>query len=409
MFELRDYQQIAVKNGIEILKANGILILNFEVRTGKTHIALAISSNYQNTLFVTKKKAISSIESDYQTAEHCNKLTVINYEQLSKYKAEYDLVIFDESHGLGAFPKPNKKIKEAANVCLNGCDVILMSGTLMPESNAQIFHQLWVSSCSPFKDFKNFYRWFESFGKPKLKYTSYGTCNDYSDVSYDKIRPYIEPIILTKTQGEAGFVSEIVEQVCTVIMQPSTYNVIAKLKNDKVVEGKNGVVLADTAVKEMQKLHQLYSGTIKFEDGSRFVFDETKSKFIAQKFKNQKIAIFYKFIAELEAIKRHIDVTDNIHEFNTTDKSIALQIVSGREGINLSAASAIVYYNIDFSAVSYWQSRDRMTTKDRVKSNIYWIFSHKGIEHQIYKAVMNKKDFTLQTFKKWHQNTNLGL
>lgn len=108
----------------------------------------------------------------------------------------------------------------------------------MPESNAQIFHQLWVSSCSPFKDYKNFYRWFESFGKPKLKYTSYGTCNDYSDVSYDKIRPYIDPIILTKTQGEAGFVSEIVEQVCTVIMQPSTYNVIAKLKMIKWLKAK---------------------------------------------------------------------------------------------------------------------------------------------------------------------------
>jgi hypothetical protein len=409
MFELRDYQQTAVNNGTQVLKENGILILNYEVRTGKTHIALAISSQYQNTLFVTKKKAISSIESDYKTAGYTNSLKVINYEQLSKYKAEYDLIIFDESHGLGAFPKPNKKIKEAANVCLNGCDVILMSGTLMPESNAQIFHQLWVSSRSPFKDFRNFYQWHKSFGKPKLKYTSYGTCNDYSDVSYDKIRPYIEPIILTKTQSEAGFVSEIVEQVCTVIMHTSTYNVIDKLKKDKVVEGKKGVVLADTAVKEMQKLHQLYSGTIKFEDGSRFVFDDTKSRFIAQKFKGQKIAIFYKFIAELEAIKQHIDITDNIHEFNTTDKNIALQIVSGREGINLSAAEAIVYYNIDFSAVSYWQSRDRMTTKERVRSNIYWIFSHKGIEQQIYKAVMNKKDFTLQTFKKWHQNINQGL
>jgi hypothetical protein len=49
MFELRDYQQTAVNNGIEILKANGILILNFEVRTGKTHIALAIASDYRNT------------------------------------------------------------------------------------------------------------------------------------------------------------------------------------------------------------------------------------------------------------------------------------------------------------------------------------------------------------------------
>jgi hypothetical protein len=401
MFELRDYQVDAINSGIPILKQYGMLILNFEVRCGKTHIALAIASHYQNTLFVTKKKAISSIESDYQTAGYTNPLKVINYEQLSKYKAEYDLIIFDESHGLGAFPKPNKKIKEAANVCLNRCDVILMSGTLMPESNAQIFHQLWVSSRSPFKIFGNFYQWHKSFGKPKLKYTSYGTCNDYSDVSYDKIRPYIEPIILTKTQSEAGFVSEIVEQVCTVIMQPSTYNVIDKLKKDKVVEGKKGVVLADTAVKEMQKLHQLYSGTIKFEDGSRFVFDDTKSRFIAQKFKGQKIAIFYKFIAELEAIKRHIDVTDNIHEFNTTDKNIALQIVSGREGINLSAAEAIVYYNIDFSAVSYWQSRERCTTINRTHTNVYWIFAHKGIEQQIYRTVINKKDFVLQTFKTW--------
>jgi superfamily II DNA or RNA helicase len=98
MFELRDYQQTAVNNGTQVLKENGILILNYEVRTGKTHIALAIASHYQNTLFVTKKKAISSIESDYTTAGYTNSLKVINYEQLSKYKAEYDLIIFDESH-----------------------------------------------------------------------------------------------------------------------------------------------------------------------------------------------------------------------------------------------------------------------------------------------------------------------
>jgi hypothetical protein len=60
-----------------------------------------------------------------------------------------------------------------------------------------------------------------------------------------------------------------------------------------------------------------------------------------------------------------------------------------------------VYYNIDFSAVSYWQSRERCTTINRTHTNIYWIFAHKGIEQQIYKAVMNKKDFVLQTFKTW--------
>ena len=77
-----------------------------------------------------------------------------------------------------------------------------------------------------------------------------------------------------------------------------------------------------------------------------------------------------------------------------------MQILSGREGISLKLAEALVYYNIDFSATSYWQSRDRMTTKDRLKSDIYWVFSDKGIERDIYKAVSAKKDYTLKHFKR---------
>ena len=63
-------------------------------------------------------------------------------------------------------------------------------------------------------------------------------------------------------------------------------------------------------------------------------------------------------------------------------------------------AEALVYYNIDFSATSYWQSRDRMTTKDRLKNDVYWIFAKLGIESDIYKAVTKKKDYTLNHFKR---------
>ena len=96
-------------------------------------------------------------------------------------------------------------------------------------------------------------------------------------------------------------------------------------------------------------------------------------------------------------------MTTELAEFNDTDKSIALQIVSGREGINLSKAEAIVYYNIDFSAVSYWQSRDRLTTMERKENKIYWIFAKGGIEHEIYQRVVDKKNFTLNIFKKWRK------
>jgi len=92
-------------------------------------------------------------------------------------------------------------------------------------------------------------------------------------------------------------------------------------------------------------------------------------------------------------------LTTEISEFNGSDKNIALQIVSGREGISLREADALVYYNIDFSATSYWQSRDRMTTLDRRDNKVYWVFSVGGIEYKIYQAVVKKKDYTVYHFR----------
>jgi hypothetical protein len=217
------------------------------------------------------------------------------------------------------------------------------------------------------------------------------------------IMSVIEPYVLTYTQEQAGFVSEIEEEVLLVPMKEATYKLASQLKRDLVVSGKSEVILADTGVKLMQKLHQIYSGTIKFESGSRMVIDYTKAFYIMEKFKGKKIGIFYKFVAELDALRAAYSsegLTTDLEEFNTTDKSIALQIVSGREGISLRNAEFIVFYNIDFSATSYWQARDRMTTMDRKFNKVYWVFSERGIERDIYKQVLAKKNFTLSHFKK---------
>ena len=93
-------------------------------------------------------------------------------------------------------------------------------------------------------------------------------------------------------------------------------------------------------------------------------------------------------------------LTNDLDEFNSSDKSIALQIVSGREGISLKLADFLVYYNIDFSATSYWQSKDRMTTKQTKTNHIYWVFSKGGIEKKIYKVVAQKKKYTTEHFKR---------
>jgi hypothetical protein len=78
--------------------------------------------------------------------------------------------------------------------------------------------------------------------------------NGFNDT--DLIQKVIEPYILTFTQKQAGFTTEVMEEVLTVQMKDSTYNVIELLKRDRVVIGKKGEVLADTAVKLQQKIHQ---------------------------------------------------------------------------------------------------------------------------------------------------------
>jgi hypothetical protein len=210
----------------------------------------------------------------------------------------------------------------------------------------------------------------------------------------------MDNLFITYTQQQAGFTTEVKENILRVKMSDYTYSLIQRLKKDKVVQGKNEVILADTSVKLLSKLHQLYSGTVKFESGETMVIDNSKAIFIKERFKD-KIAIFYKFKAEYYALKTIYgnELTEDLDEFNTTNKSIALQIVSGREGISLSKAKYLVYYNIDFSSLSYWQSRDRLTTMDRLSNNIYWIFSENGIEDKIYKAVSNKKNYTLKIFE----------
>jgi hypothetical protein len=177
---------------------------------------------------------------------------------------------------------------------------------------------------------------------------------------------------------------------------------IKKLSRDLIVQGKEEVILGDTPVKLMSKMHQLYSGTVKFESGKSMVIDTTKAEFIKSQWMGCQIGIFYKFKEELEALKQVFgdELTTELSVFEDTYKNIALQIVSGREGISLKKAEYLVYYNIDFSATSYWQSKDRMTTKDRPKNEVFWIFSKGGIEEQIYKAVTKKKDYTLAHFKK---------
>ena len=404
-FKPRDYQDKISSDAVEILRRKKMVCLFMEVRTGKTITALETCKKYdaKKVLFITKIKAFSSIESDYNNFGYTYDLTIINRESLHKIETNnFDVVIIDEVHGYTSYPKPSKYHKDIKSRFGN-IPMIFLSGTPTPESYSQYYHLFTLSNHSPFKEFSNFYKWANEYVDIQLKYLGYAQVKDYSNARKKDFWHLIRHSILTYTQEQAGFTTSINEMVLECEMKPITHAIIKKLHKDLVVISKDGKeIIADTGVKLQQKTHQLFSGTIKFEDGTYRVIDTSKAEFIKEKFKGYKIGIFYKFVAELEMLKSVFEnqLTTDLDEFNSTDKNIALQIVSGREGISLSKADYLVFLNIDFSAVSYFQARDRLTTMQRKENTIFWIFSKGGIEEKIYKSVKNKKDFTLSTFKK---------
>jgi hypothetical protein len=404
--ELRDYQIDIANRGLEVINEFGLVYLAMQVRTGKTLTSLLLANklSVEHVLFVTKKKAISSIQDDFKLSGYVYKLDIINFESVHKCQNIYDLIIIDEAHSLGQYPIPSERTKALKELC-KGKSVIYLSGTPTPESFAQIFHQFWVSDKSPFADHKNFYSWHKHYGIPKKKFVFNRELADYSHVKTELMECEINHLFLTYTQQEAGFESLVQEAILYVPMSGKVKWAIDKITKDKLFRTKDGeIVVADTAVKEMQKVHQICSGTVKKDDGNAIIFDDTKANFIKERFKDQKIAIFYKYIAEGLLLKATFKNNfDDPQEFNKAggDAVFISQVQSGREGINLSTAHALVMYNIDFSAVSYWQSRARMQTKDRtIASKVFWIFTVGGIEERIFNMVQLKKDFTLRHFKK---------
>jgi hypothetical protein len=66
-----------------------------------------------------------------------------------------------------------------------------------------------------------------------------------------------------------------------------------------------------------------------------------------------------------------------------------------------------VFYNIDFSAVQYWQARDRLLKHSRDSvARVDWIFNKDGIESKVWQAVQNKQDYTLNWFKRDYKIIN---
>ena len=179
-----------------------------------------------------RKKAIDSIERDYNLMNGSFNLKVINYESLHLVANEcrWDLIVCDEAHSMGAFPKPSNRASLVKSVIQKyKSKVILLSGTPTPESYAQMYHQVYGIPNNPFSEFVNFYKFCAKHVKIKQKKIGSMFINDYSE-GLPSILDAMRPYTINYTQADAGFKVVTTENVLQVELKPSTYELIKRLK-----------------------------------------------------------------------------------------------------------------------------------------------------------------------------------
>ena len=408
MIELRDYQKrIATEAAIKLQKY-GCCYLSMECRTGKTVTGLsaAVLFGAKSVLFVTKLKAIPSIQADYASLRPVYAMDVINYESVHKAVRKYDLVILDEAHSLGAYPKPSKRTTHLKEKCKD-LPVLYLSGTPSPESYSQLYHQFWVCTFSPWKKHKTFYKWARAgyVHVHQRKLNGY-VVNDYSEANKCKIGADVSNLFISYSQEQAGFSTNVIEHVVTVPMEPRTAAIIDTLQRDRVANIGGEAILGASAATLLTKLHQLSSGTIICESGALFAFDDSKAKYIKKNFTG-KIAIFYVYQQEFELLKRMFpNWTGDPEEFQkSSDKVFISQVRRAREGVRLDSADALIFFNLEYSYLSYEQGKNRLVSRERSKpADVYFLVSDCGIERHILEAVHSKMDFTLSYFYKTRRN-----
>lgn len=397
------------EQGYEALKANGLVYLAMEERTGKTLTSILIcekSPFLKNILIITKKKALMGVEDNSaeeaeggwhgtlnQYQEATKNYTVTNYHSLHKIRhTNFDLVILDEAHAyLSKYPIRGE-IWKAVSRFTKCKPIIYLSATPSAQSYSMLFHQLALSTWSPWSKYSNFYNWFAFYGKPRTRFIGGKQFKEYHDTQSEWIKQEIAPFFISYTRKELGFEHEPEDVLHFVPLSPNTVALYKKLETSAVVHLGDELITAETPMSEMSKLHQIEGGTIKKDDKTSFIIGNTeKIDYIKENFGDtEELVIYYHYIKELELLKKHFK------------KAMILQAISFAEGVDLCMKETVVVYSMNFSTSQYTQRRARQANMDRkTPIRVHFILSAGAVSHQVYTTVaINKTNFVDKYYEK---------
>lgn len=407
--EARPHQVEKAEECWKHLQDKGYVYLAGKPRSGKTLTAILTcekTSDYiKNILVLTKLNAIPGWLKFTQGYPCKKNYNVINYEQLGSAKElkskwyitlkinpeDYQLVIIDESHNIGAFPKPSGRFR----VIRHGCGHlphINLSGTAIVESPNSIFHQMCFSRFKPFEH-KNFYDFFREYGKPYIIKAAGRDIQQY-DKYQDCLLNEIDTFTVYMTQEDAGISKDLqaIDIVHYVELEEDTKEAYNYFQSNQIMhlEGLPGPLVGDSVMKLRTTLHMLESGVAKLGEEYFLLGNTEKVEYILKTFGDTEgLGIMCHFIGEQKLLKQYFKKA-RIYSSN-----------AHAEGVDLSHLTNFVILSSDYSGSKFIQRRDRIINSEGSNTlEVHHILVKNAISHQVYNKVSKKEDFNNSTYKR---------
>jgi len=254
-----------------------------------------------------------------------------------------------------------------------------------------MFHQLSLSPKHSFYYYKDFYEWYngtEHYKNRKKYRPGYGIQGifkyhggsrpaiDYSCVI--NFNHKFDPILIKRVNKDHNMLPIVILRYVETPEFIKEY--IYSIKTKNIVESKYGTFIADGGASKLSKCHQLSGGTCIDVNDLRVELSCFKAQSVYNKHKDTKTAIFYKYKAELELLKKY---------FNESD---LYQIDSMVTGTDMSHYEDMAIYSLTFSGSNYTQCISRLSNTNRKKRPNIYIYIATDIDQAIYNTVSMKKD-----------------
>lgn len=431
--ELYDHQ----KTALGLLRLNDGFALFMEQGTGKSFpvlfriVELAESERIGSALIVAPKAVCESwrdkiVQLDFAQQVALSKIRceIVSYDIVWRrreyFDGIWDLVVLDESHYVKS--PSAKRTKACLKICSKARYRYILTGT--PTSNGQLCNIWSQFACIDPVRVKgyvyprclggdSYYKWIERVA--------------YMD-QWHKPWKYKDVNLLQEVIGEWSY--RITKEECLDLPERMPDSILhcqlpQKAKRPYREMAKSSAIvdldtLADNGLTRSLRLRQMASGFLDTENGERVEFPNPKIGALRGLLTDWegKVVVFCDFRHSIDAVSclmSEMGLEHVILDGRQQDKgvwrrfqsepgvrAIICQYASGSAGIDLYAADTIVFFEPSLSSNLTEQARDRIHRIGQTRAcSYYWLLVSGTIEHAIYAALRNYKDFSEALFTQY--------